>query len=75
MKHSTLYVTVGRAAPRPVCTVSHDVADYEAQLAAHELAARIELVGGGNAQDRISFSRDTVEAAEESAQKPKKGKG
>ena len=75
-EQTTLFCHVGRAKPRPVATVSHDAADYEAQLAAHELVERAALVAGGNALERVQFSRETVEIVEEApAPKAKKGKG
>jgi len=69
--HKTLFATVGRASPRPVCTVSDDAEDQEAQFAAAEMRERISLINGGVSPERIAFSRES--GGEET--KPKKGKG
>lgn len=61
MKHTTLYVTVGRAQPRPLCTVSDDAPDAAAQLAGAETMERVALVNGGNAPARILFSQESEE--------------
>jgi len=71
MSHKTLFVSVGRSALRPLCTVADEIADQEAQLAAVELIERQNLINGGTAPERIVLSR---ESGGEDA-KPKKGKG
>jgi len=74
MKQTTLFVSVGRASPRPLCTVSDDSPSYEATLAAMELRERMSLLNGGNDAERISFVRDDSEQPETPAAKSK-GKG
>jgi hypothetical protein len=61
MKHTTLFCILGRASPRPICTVSDDAPDAAAQLAGAQAMEYAALVNGGNAPGRISFSQESEE--------------
>lgn len=64
MKQTTLFVSVGRADPRPLCSVVENSASYEAILTGAEHQERLSLLNGGTAADRIAFTREDTELPE-----------
>lgn len=63
MRHTTLYMKLGRAAPKPLCTVNDAGPNAEQILIAQETRSMQEAIAGGNDPLRIEFSRETVEVA------------
>ena len=57
MGHTTLFVRVGRAEPKPVCSVNNDSPSFESQLRAQENKLTSELIAGGNDIARVEFTR------------------
>lgn len=55
--HTTLFVRVGRAEPKPVCSVDDDSPSFESQLSAQENKTMSEIIAGGNDPARVEFSR------------------
>lgn len=58
MKEVTLFVRVGRAEKRPVCS-----SVFSAVLDAQEQRTLTDLINGGNDPARIEFSREDVEGS------------
>lgn len=71
--HTTLFVRVQRAEPKPLISVDNDSPTYEQQLAAVENKTMSELIAGGNDPSTISFER--VDGGDVPAPARKKGSG
>jgi hypothetical protein len=57
MSHITLFKSVGRAAPQPVCTVDTSLPNAENILTVQQSKTLGELIAGGVDPARVSFSR------------------
>lgn len=71
MGHTTLFVRVGRAEAKPVCTVDDYSPTFESQLSAQENKYMSELIAGGNDPARVTFER--VSGGDEPSKSVKKG--
>lgn len=69
MKHTNLFVTVGRAEPKPVCTVDEKNPDHDFLIEQATRQTFAQLVAGGNDSARISFHEETVDVPEQSEAK------
>lgn len=79
-KHTNLFVQVGRAEPRPLCSADQESPIHDILLSATESEAMRNLIASGIDPTRIKFSRESVDTDELEASagtktvKPKKGK-
>lgn len=64
MRHTNLFVKVGRANPKPVCTVSQDSPSHDLQLDVQERRKFSELLDSGVDPERVEFSRESVDTGD-----------
>ena len=64
MRHTNLFVKVGRANPKPVCTVSQDSPTHDLQLDVQERRKFSELLDSGVDPERVEFSRESVDTGD-----------
>lgn len=79
MRHTNLFVKVGRAAPRPLCTVDTKNPNHDLIIAAHRDQEFKSLMLGGVDHARVEFIEETVTIPEpkaevETVQKARKSK-
>lgn len=69
MRHTNLYVKVGRAAAKPVCTINAENPQHDFLIDQNQRRSFDALVAGGVDAARIEFSEETVDIPE--AETPK----
>jgi len=70
MRHTNLFVNVGRAKPKPICSISETSANHDLLIDQAKRQALDALLASGVAADRINFETESVEIAEQETPKP-----
>jgi len=75
MRHTNLFVAVGRAKPKPICTVNEANPNHDLLVDQAKRQALDALLASGVAADRINFEVESVEIVEQETPKPTVRKG